>query len=455
MHSYLFLFLFFPISVFCQIDSIPKPERVQKEIPFLKYNLNPEGTHFFQATFLNQTWFRWNESNPHTLVQDKIEKQTLDIGLRRTRMQLFGQISDRVFLYFQFGLNNFNAQYALGANRKFAAFFHDALGEYRILASGKWVMGGGLTIANGLSRFSQPSIGTILTMDVPVFAQATVDATDEFSRKLSVYARGQVGRIDYRLIVSDPFPISSNGQPPIALDKQANFARKGHQLQYQGFFQYQFLDKEPNTTPYMTGTYLGKKRIFNLAGGFIFQKNAMWKQGFTSSDTMYQNMLLLAGECFLDLPVNKETGTAISAYTGYFNYDFGTNYLRYNGLMNPASSIAPGRGTLPSSGPTYGNAYPMFGTGQAIYAQFGYLLPRDLLGEQGTLLPYLSFTHASWDRLQGQSMDIINAGINWLIHGHRSKISLDWQNRPVFSQGENVKNEGRRNQLVIQYQVFL
>ena len=40
---------------------------------------------------------------------------------------------------------------------------------------------------NGLSRFSQPSIGTIVTMDVPVFAQATVDQTDEFSRKLSVY----------------------------------------------------------------------------------------------------------------------------------------------------------------------------------------------------------------------------------------------------------------------------
>lgn len=439
-----------------QIDSIPKPERVHKDIPLLKYNLNEEGSHFFQATFLNQTWFRWNESNPHTLVQEKLEKQTIDIGLRRTRIQLFGQISDRVFLYFQFGLNNFNSQYAIGANRKFAAFFHDALGEYKILTSGKLVLGGGLTITNGLSRFSQPSIGTIMTMDVPVFAQATVDATDEFSRKLSVYARGQLGRIDYRLILSDPFPIASNGQAAIALDKQANFARKGHQLQYQGFFQYQFLDKEPFTTPYMTGTYLGKKRVLNVSGGIIFQKNAMWKQGSGVSDTLYQNMLLMAGESYLDMPINKEKGTAISAYAGYFHYDFGTNYLRYNGLMNPASSIAPGMGTLQASGPTYGNAYPMFGSGQAMYAQLGYLFPRDFLGEQGTLLPYLSLTHASWKRLDGQSVDIFNAGVNWLIHGHRSKISLDWQNRPVFSsEGENVKNEGRRNQIILQYQVFL
>jgi len=53
--------------------------------------------------------------------------------------------------------------------------------------------------------------GTIMSMDVPVFAQATVDQTDEFSRKLSVYARGQIGRLDYRLVLSDPFPVNTNG----------------------------------------------------------------------------------------------------------------------------------------------------------------------------------------------------------------------------------------------------
>ena len=104
-----------------------------------------------------------------------------------------------------------------------AVFFHDALCEYRLSTGNQLVIRGGLTIANGLSRFSQPSIGTIMTMDVPVFAQATVDQTDEFSRKLSVYVRGQ---IDCRLIFSGPFPIASNGQPPIAIFTQANFARK-------------------------------------------------------------------------------------------------------------------------------------------------------------------------------------------------------------------------------------
>jgi hypothetical protein len=101
-------------------------------------------------------------------------------------------------------------------------------------------------------------------MDVPVFAQATVDQTDEFSRKLSIYARGQVGKVDYRVAISDPFPITTNGTTPPAISVNSTFAQAGHHKQYQGFFTYQFLDKEAHTTPYMTGTYLGSKKVFNL-----------------------------------------------------------------------------------------------------------------------------------------------------------------------------------------------
>jgi hypothetical protein len=405
-----------------------------------------------------------NQIQEGTTVEGDLKKQTFDIGLRRTRIQMFGQVSDRVFIYFQFGLNNFNSQFNVNNsnstnnsfNRKLSAFFHDAVCEYKVLNNNYLHLGGGLTIANGLSRFSQPSIGTIMTMDVPVFAQATVDATDEFSRKLSVYARGQIGKWDYRLILSDPFPVSSNGQNLIPLDYQANFARKGHHLQTQGFFQYQFFEKENWLTPYMTGTYLGKKKIFNLAGGFIFQPKAMWKRGANLSDTLYQNMILLSGEAFLDMPINKEKGTAISAYLGYFNYDFGTRYLRYNGLMNPASGLASPEGKIGGSGPLFGNAHPMFGTGQAIYTQFGYLFPSGLLGNQGTLMPYISATYADWKRLDGKPMLVLNSGINWLIHGHRAKMTFNWENRPLFRQeGNRVKEAGRRNCLVLQYQIFI
>lgn len=421
----------------------------------LKFNLNEEGSHYFQFTVLNQTWLRFNQSNPGTLTQSLAKDNTFDIGLRRTRVQLLGQITDRVFVYFQFGQNNFNAQYNTGANRKQAAFFHDALAEYKLSKGNQLKLGAGLTIANGLSRFSQPSIGTIMTMDVPVFAQATVDQTDLFSRKLSVYARGQVGKFDYRLILSDPFPVSSTGSTPPALADVANFAQTGHTLQTQGLLIYQFFDHETHTTPYMTGTYLGKKKIFNIAAGIMNQQDAMWKKN-VAGDTIFQAMRLVAVESFLDMPLNKEKQTAISAYAGFFNTNYGSNYLRYNGLMNPANgtSLTAANGIV-GHGPTFGNAYPMFGTGNVIYLQAGYLLPVGFLKTNCRWLPYASFTSADYDRLQGLACNSVNVGVNCLLNGHKSKFSLDWHNRPTFEVNNgNLEKGDRLSSVILQYQVF-
>ena len=86
----------------------------------LKLKLNESGSRYFQITFLNQVWVRGNENNPGTLIEGVAENQSFDIGLRRTRMQMMGQITDRAFIYFQFGQNNFNAQYNATSNRKIA-----------------------------------------------------------------------------------------------------------------------------------------------------------------------------------------------------------------------------------------------------------------------------------------------------------------------------------------------
>lgn len=440
--------IFASLAFLCLVNFSQAQEK-SKEINELKLNLNDEGSHYIKATFLNQIWLRYNDSNPGTHVLNEPAAQTFDIGLRRTRFQLYGQMTDRVFFYFQFGQNNFNYLSQNAGNRKLQAFFHDALGEYKITrGSEKLILGGGLTIANGLSRFSQPSIGTIMTMDVPVFAQATVDQTDEFSRKLSVYARGQIGKLDYRLVLSDPFPITTNGQSLPALSTNATFSQRGHEKQYQGLFIYNFFDKEPHTTPYMTGTYLGKKKVLNLEAGFITQGKATWtREGI---DTTYHTMNLWSAALFYDAPVNYENGTALNAYVGYFNYDFGPGYLRYNGIMNPASSVS---GPYPAG--SQGNAFPMFGTGKVWYSQVGYLMKKDLLGEgNGTLMPYASIQSAKYDRLDKQ-MNVYDVGINWLIKGHTSKITLDYQSRPYYEQqGLDITRAGRKSQVVMQYQIF-
>lgn len=427
----------------------------------IKFSLNESGTHYFQATFLNQVWLRYNQSNPGTLLDGVNKNETFDIGLRRTRIQMFGQITDKVFVYFQFGQNNFNAAYnsTLGQNRKNAAFMHDAVCEYKISKGNQLKIGSGLTIANGLSRFSQPSIGSIVTMDVPVFAQATVDQTDQFSRKLSIYARGQVKHIDYRFSLSDPFPLASNGASLSPVGVNSSFATKGNRSkQVQAYVMWQFFEHESHTTPYMTGTYLGKKKIFNIALGSIIQKNAMWNRPSVSDSIAYQDMKLFCVESFLDLPLNKEKGTALSAYAGYFLCNYGKNYLRYNGIMNPANaSSLKASNSITGQGPTYGNAMPMFGTGSTLYTQLAYLLPQKLLGDHGQLMPYASATLAKFDRLEGKPMNVYNAGVNWLINGHQAKISIDWQNRPTYSIDNTgaVSSGVRKNAFTVQYQIFI
>ncbi|MBL7813303.1 MAG: hypothetical protein JNL57_13865 [Bacteroidetes bacterium] len=415
--------------------------------------LDNSGKHYIQATLLNQVWLRYNQSNPGTTVQGKAAAETLDIGLRRTRMQLFGQINDHVFVYFQFGQNNFNAQSNFGNNRKIAAFFHDAVCEYKVTQTNALKLGAGLSIINGVGRFSQPSIGTIMSLDVPVFAQATVDQTDLFNRRLSVYARGQISHLDYRFALADPFPVSTNGLTQAPLTQNATFAQISRNKQYSGYFMWQFFEHENHTTPYMTGTYLGKKKIFNLAAGMVYQNNAMWRR--SGADTVYQPMMLACVESFLDMPLNKEKGTAVSAYAGYFRTNYGTNYIRFNGLMNPASGMSFS-GVAKDAGTQYGNALPMFGTGSVIYTQAGVLMPKKWLGENGQLMPFASATLAKYDRLNGKYANTYDVGINWLIQGHKAKISLDYQNRPGFTVFENgsIADNGRRSCAILQYQIF-
>jgi len=426
--------------------SLPKPTLPKTE---LRYNLSPDGTKYIKATFLNQVWFRWNESNPGTTVNGDPQANTVDIGLRRTRLQLFGQITDRVFFYTQFGMNNFNYLSQNNGNRKLQAFFHDAVGEYKIFkANDKLKLGGGLTITSGLSRFTQPSVGTIMTTDVPVFLQATVDQTDEFARKLSVYARGQLGKFDYRVALSDPFPIQTNGQTAPALGANANFTTFGHTKQYQGFFSYNFLDQEPHTTPYMAGTYLGDKKVLNLEGGLIYQKDATWytRNGI---DPVFDDMLLWSVATFADMPL-QDNKFALSAYAGYFNTDYGHNYIRNNGIMAPANG---------SNDPTIfnggGNAYPMFGTGRSVYAQVGLRLPPNLLGDQGTLMPYASYRRSSYDRL-ADPVNVYDAGVNWLINKHQAKLSFNYQLRPIFEQQPNstIEHASNANSAWLQYQIY-
>jgi hypothetical protein len=202
----------------------------------------------------------------------------------------------------------------------------------------------------------------------------------------------------------------------------------------------------------MTGTYLGKRKVLNIEAGITSQKNATWRR--EAADTLYNNLMLWSVAAFLDMPVNAEKGTALSVYGGYFSTDYGPGYLRYNGIMNPATGTTQ---PIVGAGGTQGNAYPMFGTGNVIYAQAGYKLKEGLLGSQGTLMPYASIQRGDFERLQDAS-NVYNLGLNWLIKGHNGKLSFNYENRPIY-QNAVVANElekaGRKGSWILQYQISI
>jgi hypothetical protein len=137
MKKILTLLLFTSTLSYAQINATD--DNIKNDI---RYNLNTSGSHYVKFTFTNQTWLRLNENNPGTTVLSDPASNTFDIGLRRTRMQLFGQLTDRIFFYTQFGMNNFNKTNGFPgyntsgtpSNRKVSAFFHDALCSVKVIA---------------------------------------------------------------------------------------------------------------------------------------------------------------------------------------------------------------------------------------------------------------------------------------------------------------------------------
>lgn len=408
----------------------------------LKMNMNEDGSHYVKATFLNQVWVRYTQNNPGSTVFGYPEAETFDIGLRRTRVQLFGQISDRIFFYTQFGTNNLS----YNGTRKQGLFFHDAIGELKI-SKDYLSVGAGLTGWSGLSRYASPSVGTILSLDAPLYQQATNDVNDQFLRKFSVYAKGKIDKLDYRFAITKPMSINTSAQSPFISDK-SQFSSEPAKAQYQGYVMYQFKDKESNLTPYTVGSYLGKKDVFNIGAGFIYQHNALWHS--IGQDTAYNDMMLCAVDVFYDHPINKEKNTAITAYAAFSSTDYGKNYVRNIGVMNPATG-SNDKNILNGSG----DGAPLIGTGNTVYAQVGYLLKKDLI-KLGTLQPYAAAQYSQFQNLK-DPMLMYEAGFNWLIEGHRTKISCNYQSRPVFSKdaaGDWISSQ-RKGMLVAQMQVSI
>jgi hypothetical protein len=411
------------------------------------YTDSKDSSHFIKVNMTSQIWVRYTNPNSFTTVVGTPQNTITDLSIRRVRIVVSGQLTDRIAFFTQFGQNNLNYLSA----RKAGSFFHDVTLDYAFIK--KYLsIGMGLNGWNGPSRFSNTSISSITVLDPPNYQEVTNDTYDQFVRRLGIYAKGKIGKFDYRISAGKPFVIQTATVDP--LNTNSAFSTLPPKMVYQGYFMYQFLDKESNFGPGNAGSYLGNKRIFNIGGGFYYQKNAMFHLSkIVPTDTLFENILLSSVDVFYDIPVNKEKGTAFSLYASYSNYNYGKNFIKVSGPDNPANGSNNSNATLFNKA-NYGNAFPYIGTGNVYYLQTGYKLKNNLLGEHGTLQFYGNCQYANYTRLSSP-MFVYDAGINWLIRGNYSKFTLNYQNRPNYQEelDGRLREKSRKGQIVLQYQV--
>lgn len=127
-----------------------------------------------------------------------------------------------------------------------------------------------------------------------------------------------------------------------------------------------------------------------LGLGMERQNEAMWHLT-SASDTVTTGISLFAADLFgeIPLPGNK----AWTFYMGYFQYDFGPNYLRVIGFNNVGSGLNS-QGTFSGTG----NAWPAIGTGRTGYFQVGHAWT--LSGRKERIQPFFSAQLSEYDKLE-------------------------------------------------------
>ncbi|SDF10327.1 porin [Epilithonimonas hungarica] len=431
----------------------------------LKLNLNPEGDKYVRFILWNQIWLRNTEMNPGTMVSDEATKNSWNIGNRRLRALAYAQITKRYMVLMHFGINNqtfingggsgSTGTGGYGNGKKPQMFFHDAWNEYAVVLPGEagkfsLSIGAGLHYYMGLSRMTMASTLNFLTVDSPIFTWPLIDNSDQFARQMGMFAKGKYGKFEYRFSLNKPFatnlaPVDvTNPAARVAVDNNGN-----PEFSKAGYVEYQFLDSESNLLPFKVGSYLGTKRVFNLGAGFYHQKDGT--RTSVNSQIEKHDIALYAIDAFADLPLgNAKNKMALSAYAGFYNYNFGPNYLRNLGIMNVGSNDPNFIGDKAIAGP--GNLQPMIGSGNIYYLQAGLLLPSNADKPKIRIQPFAAYTNKNFKALENSSSQF-DVGANWFIDGHHAKLTTQYSTRPTYtSASSEPKSKG---EFILQFQIYL
>lgn len=410
------LLVLFLIAGF-QLNAQEKKQTVPTEYGSgLKVNFNENGSKYFRLITWHQFWL--NGQIPASSSSDF----TVTPSLRRSRLLMFAQLSDKFLIVTHFGLNNLTPSGLdpTGQSSNAQLFMHDAWVEYKIID--QLYIGGGLHYWNGISRLSNQSTLNMLPLDNARHTWATIGTSDQFARHLGVYAKGKFGKLDYRFAWNSAMVNSIDANANILPGKdtasyigQQTFGTKASNV-FAGYVNYQFWDQESNKLPYFVGTYFGAKKVFNIGAGFYSHPKG--SVIIKDEKKVSYNALIWAVDAFMELPFGQKN----SAFTGYLSYqsnDYGTNY-RLKGISQSVFS------------------------GNVIYFQGGVVLPHK---NQLAFQPYVTLTQKQIEVFDESATDF-GIGFNTLISKHNAKISLEYRHTGMI-------HVDSKDQIILQAMIFL
>lgn len=401
--------------------------------------LNKEKTRYVSFSGYAELWARYTQMNPGSLVNGEQMDNVSDLSLRRIRAKLTYKPTEKLLFLLQMGTTNVN----VGSKKATSMELLDAYAEYQF--SKAFAFGAGRSTWRGLSRFTTGPQSTLL-YDLPLYATGNTGISDYTVREMSAYVKGQLGKFDYRVVLSDPY----TGVTSDAVHDVAKYSTNAARKDLSGYFRYAFFDTENIESPFNSGTYLGTKKVLSIGAGFDYQNKALWHLD-AANQTVNDDLKSFAADIYYDAPLNKENGTSISAYGMAMHNDYGLGYVRFNGTNNPGTDVVSGTNSLSGTG----NAAPIAGTGNTYYVQVGGTLPYfNQTKKRLRLQPAASVQIGDYDALHDVST-IYDAGVSLLFHGNSSRLTIDAQNRPVYAKNDlgQANSIDRKWAFILKYRI--
>ncbi|WBV58846.1 porin [Chryseobacterium daecheongense] len=415
-------------------------EKNPLDIGELKINLNPKGDKWLKFGISSQIWLRSIDNNPGTLVNGVPQQQTYDAGIRRMRLTIQSQLTPFYSVFLQMGINNQSfisgggsGTGNNGAGKKAPFFFHDAYNELAIIPRNDFqtgkpnknnlYLGAGLHSWNGVSRLTNASTTKMLAGDIPVFNFPAIEIADQFSRQFGIFVHGEFDRLNYRFSINKPF--ATNLKPIVGGPAVDN--NQSGKLSYSGYAFYQFFNKETTVTSFLPGNNLAARKVLNIGTGFYSTKDATQSQ---PSENVFESHAanVFGADIYSELPLgNKSKEMGLTLYSVFYNYNYGPNYLRVSGLLNPGTPDPQFTGQKALEGA--GNKRVLMGTGNIWFSQVGFVLPK--FSKILKVQPFFNYALKDMKALN-QNGSYYDVGANFYLYGQNARIVAQYSSRPLY-----------------------